>query len=258
MSEQQLEDRSSTALTEIERLLPLWDDLKPKSGITHLIHQSIANLSLHRQHADAAISSQSFSRLITIHSDLEFRGIAGTSLIEFMADEFTRKLQFHSIWLLDKTLKSELQLFEDLDHWTTLNTMLEKLVPTHTILRWIRNIKCIVSGDVDALVALPVSSNVSPDSLRVIEIGAKLLKALPYRQCVVISHVVDSQIKALTASSAHTPESNFGNDSANHAILEPNDSQILNPQTGNELTGMDSNHVNVRLAISHMYVRSRC
>lgn len=194
-----------------------------------------------------------------IHSCLKSRGIAGTSPIEFMADEFTRKLQAHSFWLLSKTRKSGLELFEELDQWTALKTTLENLVPTHAMRRWISNIKCIISIDVDALAALPVSSNVSADSLRVIEVGAKLLKALPDQHRVKVSQVVDSQIKALPASSAYTSGFNYGHAFASHAVPESNDSEIhSNPPNGNELTPIHSNHVSVHLAISHMHGRSRC
>lgn len=263
MSEPQPEDPSSTALTDIERLLVVWDKLttagRADSAMTRLINKSIANLSLPRMHADAVVSFQSFSRLIEIRNNLRLRGITGTSLIPFMAEKFSQKLDAHSLWLTDETPKSALQLFEYLIHWTALNTMLENMYPIHTILSWIVNLKGIIALDVNALVALPVQSNVSPDSLRLIEIGAKLLETLPHQHRAKISQVVDSQIKALIASNAYTPGLNSEPGSASHAVLESNDSQInREPQTGNELTAMNSDHVNVRLAISHMRVRSRC
>ena len=259
MSEPQPEDLLSTALTEIERLLVVWDNLTTAgvavSEITHLIRQSVANLSLLRVDADAVVSFQKFSRIMEIRNILRSRGITGTLMPKFSAEEFARMKKAHSLWHEDETPKSALELFEDLDHWTAISTMIQNMFLREMIM-WIRR---MIRLDVNALVALPTQSTVSPDSLRVIEIGAKLLKALPYEFHAKISQVIDSHIKALTVSSAYTPGLNYESGSASHAVLESNDSQIdLEPQTGNELTATNSDHVNVRLAISHMRVRSQC
>lgn len=239
MSEPQPEDSFSTALAEIERLLVVWDKLTTArvsvSATTRLIHQSIANLSLPGTYFDDTTFFPNFLRLVEIRNELVSRGITGSSLIKFMAEEFEGIKNAHSSWHNDGTPKSALRFLNSLDHWTTLNTMLENVSPTiHTIRGWITNIKGIISLDVKAL---PLQLDVSPDSLQLIEVGAGLLQALPHQHRAKISQVVDSQMKALTASSACTFGLNYEHDTASRAVLESNDDLIdLEAQTGNELS----------------------
>ena len=179
------------------------------------------------------------------------RGITGTSLITITVEAFAQLKDAHSLWHNDETPKSITQFLNSLTHWTALHTMLETWYQSCTIRSWINHIKRMISLDVNTLVALPLQSNVSPDSLQIIEIGAELLQALPNQHRATIAQFVDSQIKALTTSSAHTPGLNPEYGSASHAVLESNDS-------GNELTATNSDHVHVRLTISHRHIRSRC
>ena len=263
MSEPQPDDPFGTALTEIERLLLVWNNLTTAgvsvSAIARLIHQSVSNLTLDRMWIKVTVFFQRFSRLVELYKELKSREIEGTSLITIMAEGFKRMERSHSLWHNDKTPKSALHLLESVDHWTALSTLLRDVYPIRTLRGWISSINGIISLDVSALVALPVQSNVSPDSLRLLEIGAKLLlQTLPHPHRAKISQVIDSQIGALTAFGDNRPGLNYEHGLASHAVLEFNDSQIdLEPHTRNEVTAMNSDQVNVRLVISHMHVRSR-
>lgn len=246
MPDTQPEDPFSNALTEIERLLGVWDDLTTAgvadSSFAPLLHKSVAHLSSPRIHADAIISLQGFSRLFDIHNSLESRGIVQSSLNKLIAEKFIRKMNAHSASRLEERQMSALQRLEDLENCVTLKTMARNKFPNPTIETWVTN---IISLDV---VALPVQSNVSTDSLRIIEVGAKLLKALPHHHHAKICHVIDSQVKALTASCAYTPGLGYDNKSASHSTLEgPNDSRKdLKMQTAKELTATKTDHVSVR------------
>lgn len=124
MSENQSEDPFSTALTEIERLLVVWDDLTAAgvadSPIAAFVRKSIADLSLPRMHADSIISFQHLSRLLGILNSMRsYRTIetSGTAcLVIFVAEKIERLRNARSVSRSDETPKSTLQQFKDLEH----------------------------------------------------------------------------------------------------------------------------------------------
>lgn len=231
MSEAQPEDAFSKSLTEIERLLVIWHDLAAAgvtdSPIAALIHELITDLSSSRMHAESYISFQNFSRLLEIWSSMKSRGTVGTSnigcLVTFILDKFAQLKDAHSVSRFDERPKSTLQRFEDLEHWAALKTKVENNLPFQAM---DRRIATIISLHVNGL---PAQSKASPDSLRVIEMGANLLKPLPHRHHAKILQVIDSEIKAFAASNGKyearqartsASEANVGDDRAVQAISQ--------------------------------------
>ncbi|CAD6583063.1 MAG: hypothetical protein ASARMPRED_001214 [Alectoria sarmentosa] len=225
MSENQSEDPFSTALTEIERLLVVWHDLTAAgvadSPIAAFVRKSIADLSLPPKHADSIISFQHLSRLLGILNSMRsYRTIeiSGTAcLVIFIAEEIERLRNARSVSRSDETPKSTLRRLNDLEHWLALKIMVENKQLSRNLDRRLTN---IISFDVNAL---PIQLNASPDSLRVIEIGAKLLKALPLQHNAKILQIIVSQIKALTASNDkceayHSRTSGAGDDGVVRAV----------------------------------------
>lgn len=246
MSEFQSEDPFSTALTETERLLVVWDDLTiagvGDSPIAAFVRKSIADLSLPRMHADSIISFQQLARLLGILDSMRSRGTAEASntacLVIFIAEEIVRMRNAHSVSGFDGTPKSTLQRFKDLEHWVALRTMVENKQLSRFFERRLMN---IISFDVNAL---PIQLNASPDSLRVIEVGAKLLKTLPLQHNAKILQIIDPQMKALTASNDkckayHSRTSGAGDDGVVRAVAH----------TSEKLAAVKDAHVKVRSTI---------
>ncbi|CAF9923286.1 MAG: hypothetical protein ALECFALPRED_002349 [Alectoria fallacina] len=244
MSEFQSEDPFSTALTETERLLVVWDDLTiagvGDSPIAAFVRKSIADLSLPRMHADSIISFQQLARLLGILDSMRSRGTAEASntacLVIFIAEEIVRMRNAHSVSGFDGTPKSTLQRFKDLEHWVALRTMVENKQLSRFFERRLMN---IISFDVNAL---PIQLNASPDSLRVIEVGAKLLKTLPLQHNAKILQIIDPQMKALTASNDkckayHSRTSGAGDDGVVRAVAH----------TSEKLAAVKDAHVKVTI-----------
>lgn len=257
MSETQLEDPFSTALTEIERLLVVWDDLTAAgvadSPIANLVHKSIADLSVARRHVDSIISIQNFSRLLEIWSSVKSRETIWAShhgyILRFIMKKLTQMKDADAVSRFDKTPKATLQRLEDLEHWSALKTKVEKKFPSEIIGR---RIAAIISLGVKAL---PVHLNASSDSLRLIEIGAKLFKALPHQHHAKISQIIDPKIKALTRSNGEcearhactsASQANVGDDRAVQAIAHASE----------KLAAAEDAHVKVRSTTRHIRLQS--
>ena len=191
------------ALTEVEELMVARGNLTATTGgatplIIDLVNKKIKEMRLRCTDASHVLSLDEFRRLSDVYQQIASNGNAGAAGIvdvgSFFQDKIMQMVDSHPSTLKsDAPRKSALELFEDLEFWLALQTLVGVIfVPGNCITHAIRY---IISFNV---AACPIDGVTIPGSLRVVDIGAKLMRALPQHHHWTILRVVNSHLMGLT------------------------------------------------------------
>lgn len=188
-------------LTELERLIVVKRDLCASKYINVLVNKKLREIMSRCTGANYIVSLDNFRRLAGIlNSNKSANGVClifrQADLVDFLKSKVKQKVDSHpSNSMSEATQKSTLELFEDLEFWLLLKALLEESFALDKA--FTDSITKIISFDVAAcpLVTFPI-----PGSLRVVEVGAKVMKALPLQHRSKILQVIDSHIKGLATT----------------------------------------------------------
>lgn len=241
------------ALTELERLVVVWGDLTATGGanpfISNLVDKKVTEMYSRCMDAIHVISFDDIRRLFDIYNGIWLNGDAEASGIDdislFIAKKLEQRINSHPSRLKsDAPRRSALELFEDLEFWSALKTM-----PKGTFVLWgplTGAITKIISFNV---AACPIDGVAILGSLRVVEIGAKLMRALPRKHHSKILRAINSHMMRMTMADSQRGDGH-AQISAQSAVI--GDGGI--PQAGAlapELTTAKNTHILVRWDIRH-------
>lgn len=190
--------------TELERLMAVWGDLTAQgetvSVFDNLVSMKIRQLKLRCTSAQHVISLNVFRRLIAIHKSLvSSRSAEATDragVIAFIEVKVKQKMDSHpSKFVSDFVRRPTPELFEDMEFWSALKNMLEGSF----------NISKVMTNLIDNIISLDLAACsmdvvATPALLRVVEIGAELMKVLPQQHQSKIIKVVNSHMRGLAVT----------------------------------------------------------
>ncbi|KAF6219524.1 hypothetical protein HO133_003993 [Letharia lupina] len=180
MSEAQSDLFLPHALTELERLMVVWSDptvaRAASLSINNFINSKVQEIKSRCTSPSHVLSFDNFRSLLEIYKSIKSLGNAeaADSVTAFLVDKIQQKVESHpSKSTSDAARMSALELFEDLEFWVALKSLLEGSFSPGTITDSITKLILL------DLAACPTDVIAIPESLRVMEIGAYLMGALP-------------------------------------------------------------------------------
>lgn len=229
MSEGQRDLFLGQALTELERLMVVWDNLTATGGgspfIEDLVGKSIGRMKSCYKDANLAISLDNFRRFLEMHKRIKANGNAEAAdragVVVLFAKKVVQNLNSHLSTLESDALrKSTLELFEDLESWSVLRALAEDtFAPGNDFTDAIAK---AISWNVAAC-PIPVVAN--PGSLKVVEMGAKLMRVLPHEHQSKIFQVISSHVMGLTTADDKDGSGHVHN-SAQSAVVDVGDGKV--------------------------------
>ena len=231
----------------------LWADLAVTGGagliIDKLVATKIKEMLLRFVGGDHVISLNNYRRLLEMNKSISSIGSAKAArkagIAAFVRTKLRRRIHFHHSNIKSIVAgKSALELFEDLEFWLALRTLLVESFalgknPTDF---WCSIIMDIISQNV---AACPMDVVANSGSLEVVEIGAKLMKALPRQHHSKILRVVNSHMMRPLVDDSERGANN-GHSSSMPAVVDVEDGGVARAQASGELTATTHAHAKVR------------
>ena len=225
-------------------------------SINNFINSKVQEIKSRCTSPSHVLSFDNFRRLLEIYKSIKSLGNAeaADSVTAFLADKFQQKVESHpSESTSDAARMSALELFEDLEFWVALKSLLEGSFSPGNVIT--DSITKVISLD---LAACPTDVVAMSGSLRVMELGAKLMRALPQQHQSKILRVVDSHMAALYIADVQGGAMHVHN-SGEPAIVDVGDGGVaqVGTQASMELTAAKNTHAKVRCDIPLPYCHRR-
>lgn len=203
MSDTRLKEPFLAALGVLESLTDAWHSLPTDVTADTSLRDLIAKegLSLFSKQASLLTSFDSLHRLFNVCGRLKVLG--GPYFIQPTKLTFVlRKMIIQKMEEWDATKKTQIQRLDSLAQWAALTVSVEARSSKESV------IVALWVGQTFAIEVSPLQADLaaSRDSLRIVEIGVKLMRLLPEVHQQRVSKIPDEHIKALQASEVGSPE----------------------------------------------------
>ena len=207
-----MEDQLAPVLTDLERLIDIWVDLDKSeaacNGVTTLIAKRVEDIKASNIVTASSVSSKNLERLVALKSQVHILGnnhainISITALCGFMV---TQKTAAHRATVgthkKHRRGRSELEQCEELSESIAIRTLIETYFDN--VDESLEEINKVIEDELRSLRVRNVENH-DATSLKVLELCARIRKALsePQRQCV--DRIIRGKISVLKGSQSVT------------------------------------------------------
>ena len=207
-----MEDQLAQVLTDLERLVDIWVDLDNSkaacNGVTTLIAKRVEELKASNIVTASSVSSKNLERLVALKSQVHILGnnhainISITALCGFMV---TQKTAAHRVLVgthkKDRHGRSELERCEGLSELIAIRTLIETFFDG--IDESLEEINEVIEDELRSLRVRTVENH-DATSLKVLELCARIRKALSETQRQFVDRIIAGKISVLKGSQSVT------------------------------------------------------
>ena len=208
METAQLDDQLAQALTDLERLVEIWVDLNKSeaacNGVTTLIAKRVEDIKASNIVTASSVSSKNLERLAALKSQVQFLGnnhAINISIIALCGFMVTQKTAAHRVLVgthkKHRPGRTELEQCEELSEYIAIRTLIE----THfdNVDGSLEEINQVIEDELRSLRVRTVDNH-DATSLKVLELCARIRKALSESQRQFVDRIIAGKISVLKGS----------------------------------------------------------